>query len=75
MLLQSGLHEIESLGLELDILVRAKKAGLILYEKAGFILVDQLVQDASEFGIDEAYGQAPKPLHGYEDEDRMMEKA
>lgn len=55
MLVQSGLHEVESLGLELDILVRAKKAGLTLYQKAGFVLVEQLVQDASKFGIKEEY--------------------
>jgi len=56
MLVQSGVHEIESLGMKLDILVRAKKAALPLYKKAGFVLVDQLVQDASRFGIKEEYG-------------------
>jgi ribosomal protein S18 acetylase RimI-like enzyme len=56
MLVQSGIHEIDTLELDLDILVRAKKAALALYQKAGFVLVDQFIQDASRFGVKEEYG-------------------
>jgi hypothetical protein len=59
MLLESGIREIETwcLPVDLDILVRAKKAALGVYTRAGFELVDQLVQDASMFGIkDGEYG-------------------
>jgi GNAT superfamily N-acetyltransferase len=54
MLIDSGIREIETwcLPVDLDILVRAKKAALGVYLKAGFELVEQLVQDASMFGVE-----------------------
>ena len=54
MLVESGIREIENseLSIDLNILVRAKKAALGVYKRAGFELVEQLVQDASEFGVE-----------------------
>ena len=40
----------------LDIFVRSKKAGLPVYEKAGFKLVGSIIQDASRYGVREEYG-------------------
>ena len=56
MLLESGIREISAMGLGLDILVRAKKKGLGVYARAGFKIVEQLIQDASEFGVVGEYG-------------------
>jgi len=48
MLVQSGLKEVENLGF--DCFVMACKDGLNLYQRAGFVLLDQLIQDDSMFG-------------------------
>jgi ribosomal protein S18 acetylase RimI-like enzyme len=56
MLVESGIREIDKIGLDLDIFVRAKKAGLGVYKRIGFNLMDQIVQDASKYGIKEEYG-------------------
>jgi hypothetical protein len=57
MLVESGIRQIGNMGLHLDILVRAKKAGLGVYTRAGFKLVDQLVQDATKYGVTAEYSE------------------
>ena len=54
MLVEDGIREIEALDLpsSVDILIRAKKAALGVYKRAGFEIVEQLVQDASRFGVE-----------------------
>lgn len=56
LLVETGISEVEKLNLGIDIFVRAKKAGLGVYQKAGFELVDSIIQDASKFGIKGEYG-------------------
>jgi hypothetical protein len=56
MLVESGIRQIENTGLHLDVLIRAKKAALGVYRRAGFKLVDQLVLDASKYGVTAEYG-------------------
>lgn len=53
-LIKKGLEEAERLGL--DTFVMAMKAGVPVYQKAGFILVDQVLIDASDRGGDKDYG-------------------
>jgi ribosomal protein S18 acetylase RimI-like enzyme len=54
-LVESGIREIQAMGLNIDILVRAKKAALGVYKRAGFKINTQLIQDASKFGIKDGY--------------------
>jgi GNAT superfamily N-acetyltransferase len=56
MMLESGIKEIEKARLDLDILVRAKKAALGVYQRAGFRLIESIVQDALRYGVKEEYG-------------------
>jgi hypothetical protein len=55
MLVESGIREIEKMQLGTDIFVQAKKAGLTLYQKVGFKLVDSSIQDGSSFGVKDEY--------------------
>ena len=48
MLVESGIREAEKMGL--DIFVVGMKAGLGVYQRAGFKLLDQIIQDDSRFG-------------------------
>jgi GNAT superfamily N-acetyltransferase len=45
MLVRRGISEAEEMGL--DVFLRAKKAGLGVYKRTGFQLVDQIIQDDS----------------------------
>lgn len=56
MLVESGIQAVKVMNSNLDILVRAKKAAIGVYKRAGFKLVDQIVLDASNLGVPEAYG-------------------
>jgi GNAT superfamily N-acetyltransferase len=53
-LIQRGLEEAEKLGL--DMFVQSKRAGVSVYRKAGFVLIDQVLIDASDRGGDKDYG-------------------
>lgn len=53
MLVESGIREAEKLGL--DIFVHAKQCGLNVYLRAGFKLLEQIIQDATKYGGDEEY--------------------
>ncbi|KAB5513126.1 hypothetical protein GE09DRAFT_981423 [Coniochaeta sp. 2T2.1] len=53
-LIQKGLEEAEKLGL--DTFVLAMRAGVSVYQKAGFVLLDQVLIDASDRGGDKDYG-------------------
>jgi GNAT superfamily N-acetyltransferase len=53
-LIQRGLEEAEKLGL--DMFVLSMKAGVSVYRKAGFVLIDQVLIDASDLGGDKDYG-------------------
>jgi len=48
MLVKSGLEQVKALGF--DCFVMAKNAGLGVYYRAGFQLLDQIVCDNSMFG-------------------------
>ena len=48
MLVEGGLREAEKMGF--DVFVVAKGAGLGVYQRAGFQLLDKIVIDYSEFG-------------------------
>ena len=48
MLIESGVREAQKMGL--DIFIHAFKAGLGVYQRAGFKIVDQIVQDDSKYG-------------------------
>ena len=48
MLVRSGLKEAEALGM--DVFVMAKNAGLKVYQRAGFKLLDQVIGDDSKYG-------------------------
>jgi len=48
-LVESGLREAEKIGL--DAFVNAKQAGLNVYLRAGFEVLDKVVVDYSEFGV------------------------
>lgn len=54
MLVESGLREAEKMGL--DVFVLAFKAGLGVYRRMGFKLLDQLIQDDSKYGGKGEYG-------------------
>lgn len=53
-LVKQGLEEAEKLGL--DTFVLSMKAGLGVYQKAGFVLLDHVLIDASDRGGDKDYG-------------------
>ena len=53
-LVKRGLEEAEKLGL--DTFVVSMKAGVSVYQKAGFVLLDQVHIDASDRGGDRDYG-------------------
>lgn len=50
----SGIAQAEKMGV--DIFVLAFKAGLGIYQRLGFKLLDQLVQDDSKYGGKGEYG-------------------
>lgn len=56
MLVEDAIREFEALplpaGIEVDILIRAKKPALGVYKRAGFVIVDQIIQDASHLGVE-----------------------
>jgi hypothetical protein len=54
MLVESGVREAQNMGL--DIFVHAFKAGLGVYQRAGFKIVDQVIQDDSPYGGKGEYG-------------------
>ena len=54
MLVESGIKEAEQMGL--DIFVLAFKAGLGVYKRVGFKLLDQIIQDDSKYGGKGEYG-------------------
>ena len=54
MLVESGIREAKKM--DLDIFVLAFKAGLGVYKRAGFKLLDQVIQDDSKFGGTGEYG-------------------
>jgi len=56
LLVEDGLRRLADTGVDLDLFVEAKKAALGVYRRAGFQLVDQVVLDASKFGVSEEYG-------------------
>ncbi|OIW28767.1 acyl-CoA N-acyltransferase [Coniochaeta ligniaria NRRL 30616] len=53
-LVRRGLEEAEKLGF--DTFVLAMRAGLRVYQKAGFVLLDHVLIDATEYGGDKDYG-------------------
>jgi GNAT superfamily N-acetyltransferase len=53
MLVESGLKEAEKMGF--DTFVSACEDGKGVYERAGFVLLESLVQDDSEWGGDGAH--------------------
>jgi len=53
MLVQEGVRQAEELGL--DTFVMACEDGKGVYERAGFVLLEQVVQDDSEFGGEGKY--------------------
>ncbi len=53
-LVQRGLEEAEKLGL--DTFVLSMRAGLRVYQKAGFVLLNQVLIDATDRGGDKDYG-------------------
>ena len=53
MLVESGIREAQKMGLEVFVL--AFKAGLGVYYRAGFKLLDQLIQDTKPYGGTEEY--------------------
>ena len=54
MLVESGVKEAQKMGL--DVFVLAFKAGLGVYERAGFKLLGQIIQDDSKYGGKGEYG-------------------
>lgn len=54
MLVQHGAKEADKMGL--DTFVLAFKAGLNVYKRAGFKLLDQIIQDDSKYGGSGEYG-------------------
>ena len=48
MLIENGINEAKKMGF--DIFVLATRAGLGIYQKAGFRLLEQVIQDDSKFG-------------------------
>ena len=54
MLVESGVREAEKMGL--DIFVLAMKAGLGVYQRVGFKLLDKVIQDDSKYGGKGEYG-------------------
>ena len=48
MLVENGIKEANKMGL--DVFVLAFKAGLKIYQRAGFKLLDQIIQDDSKYG-------------------------
>jgi hypothetical protein len=54
MLVESGLKEAQKIGL--DAFVMGMKAGLGVYKRTGFKLIDQIIQDDSKFGGRGEYG-------------------
>jgi hypothetical protein len=48
LLVKSGLQEAQKMGF--DVFVHAFKAGLGVYRRCGFTLLDQVIQDDSEYG-------------------------
>ena len=54
MLVDSGLQEARKMGL--DVFVHGMKAGLGIYQRAGFKLLDQVVVDDSTYGGKGEYG-------------------
>lgn len=54
MLVESGIREAEKMGL--DAFVLAFKAGLALYKRVGFKLLDEIIQDDSKYGGKGEYG-------------------
>ncbi|KAF2421086.1 hypothetical protein EJ08DRAFT_690256 [Tothia fuscella] len=54
MLVQSGITAAKDL--HLDIFVRASDAGLNMYRRAGFHMLDQIIQDDSKYGGNGKYG-------------------
>jgi N-acetylglutamate synthase-like GNAT family acetyltransferase len=53
-LVEEGLRQAEEMGV--DVYVLAFKAGLGVYRRLGFKLVDQLIQDDARFGGKGEYG-------------------
>lgn len=53
MLVKSGLQQVDKYGFACFVL--AKNAALGIYQKAGFVLLDQVVGDYSEFGLEEKF--------------------
>ena len=54
MLVESGIREAEKMGL--DVFVLGMKAGLGVYRRVGFELLDKIIQDDSRFGGKGEYG-------------------
>ena len=54
MLVESGIREAQKIGLEVFVL--AFKAGLGVYYRAGFKLLDQIIQDDRPYGGKGEYG-------------------
>lgn len=54
MLVESGLREAERMGL--DVFVVGMKAGLGVYKRTGFKLVDQVIVNDSKYGGKGEYG-------------------
>jgi predicted N-acetyltransferase YhbS len=50
MLVNSGINAAQQLSWDSNIFVQAKKTALGVYQTAGFVLIDQLIQDDSAFG-------------------------
>lgn len=78
MLVNSGIKEARKLGL--DVFVHGMKAGLGVYKRAGFRLVDQMNLNDSEYGGKGEYGsyflvkEAEKGKAGTEEEDEEREE-
>jgi len=53
MLVERGLLEAEKM--HLDTCVLGMRAGLGVYKRAGFTLLEEVIQDASEFGGEKEY--------------------
>ena len=53
-LIRRGLEEADRLGL--DTFVMSMRAGVSVYQKAGFVLLDHVLVDASSRGGDKDYG-------------------
>ena len=78
MLVESGIIEAGKLGL--DVFVHAKTAGLGVYQRAGFRLLDRVILDDSAYGGKGAYGsyflvkEVGEGKSKREDEDEEKEK-